>query len=348
MVLTRRAFAGGAARVTGFFLSLMPAVGIHPSPVSAAQAGSPPFEVPVDCDMTKACSIQKYFDHDPGPERMDYACGRLSKDGDVATDIRTPDYPTMERGLTVVAAAPGVVRATRDGMQDISVRNIGQEAIKGREAGNGVVIDHGDGWETQYSHMKRGSVLVRSGDRVITGQPLGQIGLSGNTEFPHVNFAVRYRGRPVDPFVGLVETFSCGGERQPLWSEVALASMPYHASTALIAGFATDKPDADDARHGAYADERLPASAPALVFWADISGTMAGDVQRIRIDGPDGRPVHRAETVLEQSNISWFAFSGLRRPQAGWRPGTYSGTFELVRNGQPVATISDQIEIVGG
>ena len=71
MVLTRRAFAGGAARVTGVFLSLMPAVGIHPSPVSAAQAGSPPFEVPVDCDMTKVCSIQKYFDQDPGPARLD-------------------------------------------------------------------------------------------------------------------------------------------------------------------------------------------------------------------------------------------------------------------------------------
>jgi hypothetical protein len=76
---------------------------------------------------------------------MDYACGRLSKDGDAATDIRAPDYPSMERGLTVVAAHPAwfVPRAT--GCQDISVRTIGQEAIKGREAGSGVVIDHGDG-----------------------------------------------------------------------------------------------------------------------------------------------------------------------------------------------------------
>jgi benzoyl-CoA 2,3-dioxygenase component B len=34
----------------------------------------------------------------------------------------------------------------RDGMDDISVAVIGASAIKDREAGNSVVVDHGDGW----------------------------------------------------------------------------------------------------------------------------------------------------------------------------------------------------------
>lgn len=324
-------------------LALAAGVGI----ASGAQAAGPPFGLPVDCDMAKVCSIQKYVDLDPGPERMDYACGRLSKDGDTGIDFRVPDYPTMRRGVAVVAAAGGVVKAVRDGMADVSVRDTGPEAIKGREAGNGVVIDHGDGWETQYSHLKRGSVAVKPGQRVELGQRLGLIGLSGSTEFPHVEFSVRYQGRSVDPFVGLAERYACGDPRQPLWSQAALAQMPYRATGPLIAGFATQRPEANAARQGDYAQERLPPDAPALVFWADIYGALAGDVQRIRIVGPDGKPVHAVETVLKDSNISWFAFSGLRRPQTGWTPGTYRGTYELVRKGRTVVTMSETVRIGG-
>ncbi|WP_247877773.1 M23 family metallopeptidase [Azospirillum thiophilum] len=71
----------------------------------------------------------------------------------------------------------------RDGMEDVSIRQSGG-APAGYDAGNAVVVDHGNGWETQYSHLKRGSVAVRPGVRVEAGTVLGQIGLSGRTEFP--------------------------------------------------------------------------------------------------------------------------------------------------------------------
>lgn len=312
---------------------------------SEALADVPAFGLPVDCDMARECSIQKYVDHDPGPDRLDYTCGRLSKDGDHGTDFRVRDLPAMQRGIPVVAAAPGVVKAARDGMRDVSVREIGPEAVRGREAGNGVVIDHGDGWETQYSHLKQGSVQVQAGDQAIAGQQLGLIGLSGNTEFPHVEFSVRHQGRPIDPFVGMTEHFACGGPTRPLWSADALAALTYRASGALIAGFATERPVAETAREGGYGQNRLPAAAPALVFWADVWGAVAGDVQRFRISGPGGTVLHRHESVLKESNISWFAFSGIPRPPEGWRPGRYEGTYELVRGGQPVVTISESIEI---
>ena len=129
--------------------------------VLQAQQDKPPtLELPVACDFVDECSIQKYFDHDPGPGRLDYACGRLSKDGDTGTDFRLRNYPAMYAGVSVLAAADGVVRAVRDGMDDISVREIGHEAIMGREAGNAVVLNHGNGWETQYSHLKHGSIDV--------------------------------------------------------------------------------------------------------------------------------------------------------------------------------------------
>lgn len=312
----------------------------------ASPAGAAPvLEIPIACDMRSVCSVQKYFDLDPGPERIDYACGRLTNDRHDGTDLRLPDFPAMDRGVAVIAAAPGVVKALRDGMPDISVKEGGAEAIKGKEAGNGVVIDHGDGWETQYGHMKQGSVAVRRGQQVEVGQTLGLVGLSGETEYPHVHFGVRYQGRSLDPFVGSAESFTCGDALRPLWSEAALAQIPYRPTGVLVTGFAADRPEPDAARRGAYAAAALPADAQALVFWADTWGVMQGDVQRFAIAGPDGQEVHRSESVVQKSNISWFAFSGKRRPEAGWAPGQYTGTYEIVRDGQPAASASGTVTI---
>lgn len=312
---------------------------------SAMAEAAPVLSLPVDCRMGETCFIQKYVDHDPGPGRIDYACGRLSKDGDTGTDFRVPDYPTMWRGVAVVAAAPGVVKAVRDGMADVSVRELGHEAIAGREAGNAVTIDHGGDWQTQYSHLRRGSVAVKPGDRVKAGQRLGLIGLSGNAEFPHVEFAVRYRGRTVDPFVGLIPFETCNDPRRPLWSAEAAKQLGYRATGLLIAGFADRRPDAAAARHGAYAPCRLPADAPALVLWADLFGVMAGDVQRFRITGPAGEEIHETQSRIDASNISWFAFSGRRRPTGGWPPGTYRGEYFLTRGGDEVIRVERQVTI---
>ncbi|MBK8176028.1 MAG: M23 family metallopeptidase [Rhodospirillales bacterium] len=315
--------------------------------LKAAAAAPPSLEVPIDCDMRQVCAIHKYFDLDPGPGRMDFACGRLTQDRHDGVDFRLPDFPAMQRGVAVLAAAPGVVKAIRDGMADVSVKEIGAEAIKGREAGNGVVIDHGDGWVTQYAHLRRGSVAVKPGERVSAGQRLGFIGLSGETEYPHVHFAVRHNGRSLDPFVGEATTFTCGNDRHPLWSPAALAQLNYRPSGGLIVGFAAQRPDANAARDGAYAQETLSVDAPALVVWADSFGILEGDTQRIRIIGPDRAEVHNSETVLSKSNMVWFGFSGLRRPQAGWKPGEYTGIYEIVRAGVPVVSMTKRVQIAG-
>lgn len=313
----------------------------------AALADDLVLELPVACEMGTVCTIQNYFDHDPGPGRIDYACGRLSYDGHDGTDIRVPDVPAMERGVTVVAAAAGTVKALRDAMPDVNIRKTGADAVKNREAGNGVVIDHGNGWETQYSHLKRGSIVVERGQRVEAGDPLGLIGLSGLTEFPHVEFAVRHDGEEYDPFVGRKPFAACGDARAPLWSAKALDQLDYIATGPLIAGFHTGRPDGDAAQDGAYNAESLPVDAPALVFWVELFGTLKGDVQRFRIEGPDGRPFHENATPLEKSNIRWFAFSGRKRPPEGWTPGTYKGTYTLSRNGKVIVTLTREIPIGG-
>lgn len=54
--------------------------------------------------------------------------------------------------------------------------------------GNHVIIDHGDGVFSAYAHMRRGSVRVRPGERIATGQQLGEVGNSGNSSEPHLHF----------------------------------------------------------------------------------------------------------------------------------------------------------------
>jgi hypothetical protein len=309
-----------------------------------AAAGDLRLALPVACEIGRDCFVQNFFDHDPGPERRDYACGNLSYDGHTGTDFRVADIPAMTRGVTVVAAAGGTVKAVRDGMPDAGLAGTSREALKGREAGNGVVIDHGDGWETQYSHLLKGSTLVRPGQTVEAGTPLGRIGMSGQAEFPHVELAVRHEGKAVDPFTGSAGPAGCGETGGTLWQVETMAVLKYQPTGGLVSGFAAGPAVSEDARKGAYAQQTLK-DPPALVFWADVFGVQGGDEQRMSIAAPGGQVIHETASTLKSGKVSWFAFSGRKRPAEGWQAGTYRGTYTLLRNGAVAARLEDSVEL---
>jgi hypothetical protein len=56
--------------------------------------------------------------------------------------------------------------------------------------GNHVVVDIGEGHYAFYAHMQPGGLRVKVGDKVVTGQVLGVLGNSGNTDAPHLHFHV--------------------------------------------------------------------------------------------------------------------------------------------------------------
>ena len=91
-------------------------------------------------------------------------------------------------GTTLVAASGGVVTT----------------ATFERRAGNYLVITRPDGQSHVYMHMRRKS-LLRKGDTVTAGQPIGEVGKTGRATGCHLHFELWtapgwYRGgRAIDP-----------------------------------------------------------------------------------------------------------------------------------------------------
>ncbi|MFV0513318.1 MAG: M23 family metallopeptidase [Jhaorihella sp.] len=304
-----------------------------------AAAGEPALGLPIGCDIGTVCHIQQYVDRDPGPDTQDYRCGNLSYDGHKGTDFAVPTRADMVRGVQVLASAPGTVAAIRDGMPDTGLSEDTAADIAGRECGNGVLIRHEDGWETQYCHLRSGSVRVKRGDSVERGAPLGLVGQSGRAQFPHVHLSVRHDGAVVDPF-DAADTGTCRDEPHSLW----LDPPHYRPGGLIAAGFAQAIPDYDSVTAGTAGRETLPADTPALVVFALAFGGREGDILSLAIDGPGGRLLAR-DMVLDRNQARFFRAAGKRRGDPPLPPGDYTGSIELRRGGAVLDRIATQVTL---
>jgi len=312
-------------------------------PATRAAAAPPSLELPIRCTLGRDCFIQNYFDHDPGSGAYDYTCGKLTYNTHHGTDFRLRDLAAMRKKVEVVAAAPGIVVGVRDGEPDISIKFRGKEGLKGKDAGNGVRIDHGNGWTTQYSHLLLGSIRVRIGQQVKTGELLGMVGLSGNTEFPHLDFGVSKDGKPVDPFNP--GSASCGIVSSTLWSASLAPQLRYQASGILISGFAAALPLREIAENGGYDQQSIAVDAENLVYWVQLFGLRKNDQLTLELFGPDRQPFSRNAMLLSGNKAVWFAFSGKKRKEAAWPKGTYKAVVRLERAGKIVLEERKEVEV---
>lgn len=298
-----------------------------------AQDRPPALAFPLACQIGRTCEVQHYVDRDPGPGVRDYRCGRRTYEGHSGVDIRLLDMTQQRAGVAVLAAAAGRVARLRDGVADISIRAPGAPPTTGAECGNGVVIDHGGGWETQSCHLARGSIGVKVGDMVKAGDPIGRVGLSGQTEFPHLHLTVRHQGRVIDPFAPEPGA-GCGGQA-PLWTPAAMRGLAYKAGTVLNAGFAPGPVSMDQVEAG-----RLPAFGPSsayLVAYVRASELEAGDVLAFSVTGPDGKILVQSRMApLDRDKAQHIAYVGKKRPASGWPHGAYSATYQVIRKNQTV------------
>lgn len=313
-----------------------------PAAGGAGEDSPPALSFPLACTPGRTCEVQHYVDQDPGPGVLDYRCGPQTYDKHSGVDIRLPDMAAQRRGVDVLAAAPGRVARLRDGIADISIRAAGAPSVADLECGNGVVIDHGGGWETQSCHMARGSLRVKVGDVVAAGAPLGRVGLSGNTEFPHLHLTVRHRGKVVDPFAPAPVRAGACAAQPGLWTAKARAAMPYRAGSVLNAGFSSAPVSGEQIEAGGVA----PATRTGgyLVAYARAIALQAGDVVVLEMRGPSGEVLARAEAPpLARWQAQGFRYIGKKTPAGGWPPGTYVADYRVLRAGK--AAVSRRFEL---
>jgi len=103
----------------------------------------------------------------------------------------------MHTGIDITADAGSPIYATGDGVVESASWDGGY--------GNSVVIDHGFGFKTRYGHCKE--MLVRPGQKVVRGQEIATVGMTGDAIGNHVHYEVLVKGNADNPakyfFLGL-------------------------------------------------------------------------------------------------------------------------------------------------
>jgi murein DD-endopeptidase MepM/ murein hydrolase activator NlpD len=95
------------------------------------------------------------------------------------------DIATGESGTLFVAPADGVVILAAETPFSLEGRLL--------------MIDHGMGLNSAFLHCSE--LLVKEGDHVRQGQPIGRIGASGRATGPHLHWSIKWRDARLDPIL---------------------------------------------------------------------------------------------------------------------------------------------------
>lgn len=313
-------------------------------PVSA----EPLFGLPLMCPEGSICPIQQFVDLDESSGARDPWCGTKTYDGHKGTDFRTLSMRDVARGVEVIAMADGVVKASRDGMADQLVTTEDhRKAVSSRECGNGLILDHGGGFETQYCHMRRGSLRPAPGETVRKGGVLGFVGASGLAQFPHVHVTLRRNGKVTDPFTGLEAGQACSvynaatglkGWLDP--SAMAALARPDLPSV-LSAGFA-DGPISNEQLVIAGIPSPPGKLSQALVGYVWAINLAKGDRFALRIE-KDGQVFSEQTTEpLDRAKAVYVAYSG---KSGSPERGRYRLEVAILRDGKEIVTESNEIDL---
>lgn len=293
---------------------------------------APNFGLPIDCRLGEDCWILNYVDYGPDDEKQtDLACLERTYDSHKGTDFAIADGSAMERGVNVIAAEKGTVKKIRNGEIDqwSSEEERAQIQKDRKECGNAVLIDHGEGLQTLYCHLKNNSIVVKAGDKVSKGAVLGEVGLSGFTEFPHVHFGILKDGKIVDPFTGKLHTEECGKKNRSYWDKEL--DITYQELVIQSAGFADSVLNFDDIQKQLPQNSDIDLNANALVFWTILYGAREGDKIILEIKDPNGDIFHKKEIQQDKTRARQFYFSGRKNDNGQLVEGAYTATVTVLR-----------------
>jgi murein DD-endopeptidase MepM/ murein hydrolase activator NlpD len=116
----------------------------------------------------------------------------LPVNGSVISKFGNKPGGLYNEGVNISAPRGTPVRAAENG----KVVYVGK-AVEGY--GNLVLVKHADNYITAYAHLDK--TLIKEGQILKRGQPLGTVGSTGNVDRPQVHFEIRKGRESVDPSV---------------------------------------------------------------------------------------------------------------------------------------------------
>jgi murein DD-endopeptidase MepM/ murein hydrolase activator NlpD len=110
--------------------------------------------------------------------------------GDIITSYGEMKGGTPSKGIDIKAREGTVVIASRSGRVIFC-----EDKVRG--FGRTVIIDHGDGIQTVYSHNSE--ILVSTGQDVTRSEPVAKVGSGGRGNSAYLHFEIRRKHAPQNP-----------------------------------------------------------------------------------------------------------------------------------------------------
>ncbi len=180
-------------------------------------------------------------------------------------------------------------------------------------------------YETQYCHMRNGSIAVKAGDDLAAGTRLGEVGYSGAAAFPHLHLSLRKDGQILDPFSG-TGSAACDLPDQSLWMQTP----GYEPGAILRMGWSDAVVAIEELEVGTPPERQPDPTWPALVTYAWLINLQKGDLVTIAIGGPNNFSVANAITADSKKAHLWI-FSGRPLDATRWPNGIYVAQLRITR-----------------
>jgi len=174
---------------------------VHPSEASTSLSRNSMFDEVLVRDELKvalASLVETGDSSSSSPNFVVPAEGRITS----AFGLRSDPFHRGERfhsGIDIANVKMSEIKSAADGVVTFAARRGGH--------GRTLIIDHGDGFTTTYSHLKK--FTVKKGDVVRSGDVIAGMGTSGRSTGTHLHFEIRQDGRAVDPLshlmIGMVQ-----------------------------------------------------------------------------------------------------------------------------------------------